>query len=83
MKKRIFDNRDEKFDVEIGVRLRHPVTKKERALSKPCAQVINRVLEIFPKVEEDRYMAEQLKTLADFVLEGKPAEIAEKYVGME
>lgn len=77
LKKRIFDNRDEKFDVEIGVSLKHPVTKAERKLSEPCARVVAMVRKIFPVVKEDRYMAGELKALAKFVLDGKPLEAVE------
>ncbi len=66
----------EKFRVRLDVKLEHIVEEKaQKSLSDPCESVVREVMNIFPQVIKDRYMAHELKKLAVFVLEGKPAAI--------
>jgi len=66
----------EKFRVRLDVKLEHIVEgKAQKSLSDPCESVVREVMNIFPQVIKDRYMAHELKKLAVFVLEGKPAAI--------
>lgn len=71
-----FENKGEKFRVSLDVKLEHVLDdSKQQFLSEPCEEVLGEVMKIFPTVKEDRYMAEELKKLAEFVLSGRLVDI--------
>ncbi|MCP4350032.1 MAG: aromatic amino acid lyase [Desulfobacterales bacterium] len=74
-----FEKKGEKFRISLDVKLEHVLDDKNKQfLSKPCEEIVDEIMKIFPTVKEDRYMAEELKELSDFVLSGKLVEIADK-----
>lgn len=63
----------------MDVKLEHVLDdKNKQLLSRPCEEIVDEIMKIFPTVKEDRYMAEELKELSEYVLSGKLVEIAAK-----
>ncbi len=83
LKERVLQNQEEDFDVDIEVRLKHPVSRDMLSLSPPCRKLVQRVQRIFPVLKTDRWMGEELNRLAVFVLEGEAVRIVEGQIDWE
>lgn len=71
------------YRAKVEISLEYPMEKSERKLSVSCDKVVRKIQAFFPRLENDRYMSEELNHLAKYVFEGKIADAVEEELILE